>query len=174
MVKPDGDVPFPPCKAKRSHSSRVGSALGVFKACESFLIFTAGVAGIALLGDEAGDELRARFRFFRPIIGDILCESRSGMLCHSSCSAGASSSSSFNGDLVSPIRSCQTSLVTGVGVLSALWSGRAFSLSAPSGSASDSLFPFSSASAGGGRNWNLWSLFFVLSEIGTGARVWAA
>jgi hypothetical protein len=71
LVNPDGDAPFPPAKANRSHNSSVGSALGVLRAWDSFLTFTAGVCGMGWLGEEAGDELLARFRPRRPIIGEI-------------------------------------------------------------------------------------------------------
>jgi hypothetical protein len=43
LVNPDGDAMVPPARANRSHNSSVGSALGVLRAWDSFLTFTAGV-----------------------------------------------------------------------------------------------------------------------------------
>ena len=57
-------------RENRSHSSRVGSGCGDFKALVNLLTLTAGMLFWSADGDDVGEELRARFLPFRASIGE--------------------------------------------------------------------------------------------------------
>jgi hypothetical protein len=101
-------------RENRSHSSRVGSGCGDFKALVNLFILTAGTLLWSAHGEDVGEELLARFLPLRASMGERAAPySASGLLSHRILSLGDTSFSSSAFALGST-RSFQLSLVTGV------------------------------------------------------------
>jgi len=115
--RPMGVLLDAPATEKRSHSSREGSTWGDFSASRSWLTFTEGVLEVWLLGDEVGDELRARFWPRR--VDESAPAAWSLSLCHRRRSLGDTSSVSSFGKPPSPIKSFHASRAIGVVILAA-------------------------------------------------------